>query len=596
MAVELAVAYVSIVPETSKIAPGVRQALTGAEKGAEKSGQSMGSRISAGMGGVLKKSAIGVGVAAGAAVGAGLTKGLGRLNGIEQAESKLTGLGHSAKSVGSIMDNALASVKGTSFGLESAATVAASAVAAGIKPGQDLERTLKLVGDAASIAGTDMSSMGAIFNKVAASNKLQMDSINQLHDAGVPVLQLVAQEMGVTAEEAQKLASDGKISFEIFQNAMESGMGGAALAAGDTVQGAFANMGAAAGRLGATIAGPFFRQAAGGFRGVTDALDAMNGRMGPVMADVEAWLVGTAVPAFQKFTTEGKKAWDAFSGADQARAALASTISALESMGSLVAGLAPAVFDLAGAFAEAAAALGISTWDVLVTVLDASATILNATMVPALEAVASLAENNQGAVTAMVAAWMAFKTVPGIVSKVQPPLQNMARTMDVGTMSVRAMGQDFRRLAPQIGVTGAAMKSMGAHSSTIRNMQNAFIGAGTSTRGFTQAIRVGAAPAMTRLQTGAKNLIGAMGGPWGLAFAAATIAVSSAISGLRKMDTVVEEMRRESEIATEAFTTMFDAIMDGGNRLDVAEQAVGNLTQSMQTMADNGPNLSLIHI
>ena len=35
---------------------------------------------------------------------------------------------------------------------------------------------------------------GAIFNKVAASNKVQMDVINQLHDAGsCPIL---AKQMG----------------------------------------------------------------------------------------------------------------------------------------------------------------------------------------------------------------------------------------------------------------------------------------------------------------------------------------------------------------------------------------------------------------
>lgn len=590
MASELAAVYLSIIPETSKIAPGVHKALSGVDKAADASGKSMGSKITAGLGGVLKKSAIGVGASAGAALGVGLTKGLGRLNGIEQAEAKLRGLGHSAQGVGSIMDNALASVKGTAFGLEEAGTAAAGAVAAGIKPGQELERTLKIMGDTATIAGTNLQDMGTIFNSVAARGKLQGDDMLQLLSRGVPVLQLLGEELGKTSEEVSDMVSKGQVDFETFQSAMERGMSGAALEAGNTVQGAFKNMGAAAGRLGATIAGPFFRQAAGGFRGVTDALDAMNGRMGPVMADVEAWLVGTAVPAFQKFTTEGKKAWEAFSGADQARGALASTISALESMGALVAGLAPAVGDLAGAFAKASAALGVSTWDVLVTILDATASILNVTLVPALEAVASLAQNNQGAVTAMVAAWMAFKTVPGIVSKVQPPLQNMARTMDVGTMSVRAMGQDFRRLAPQIGVAGAAMKTMGQQSSTIRNMQNAFIGAGTATQGFAQAVRVGAAPAMSRLQAGAKNVINAMGGPWGLAFAAATIAVSSAVSGLRQMDKVVEEMRRESQLATEAFTTMFDAIVDGGNRLDVAEQSVAKLTSSMQTMADNGPN------
>ena len=75
----------------------------------------------------------------------------------------MQGLGHSAEEVDKIMENSLASVKGTAYGLDEAATVAASAVAAGVKPGEDLERTLKLVGDAATISGRDMNSMGAIF-------------------------------------------------------------------------------------------------------------------------------------------------------------------------------------------------------------------------------------------------------------------------------------------------------------------------------------------------------------------------------------------------------------------------------------------------
>src|SRR5690606_619525 len=173
-------------------------------------------------------------------------------------EGKLTGLGHSAKTVEKIMGNALSSVKGTAFGLDEASTVAASAVAAGIKPGQDLERVLKLVADAATIAGTDMGSMGAIFNKVAASNKVQMDVINQLHDAGVPALAALASEMGVTAEEASKMASRGEIDFATFSAAMESALGGAALSSGDTFAGAMANVGAALGRVGAGVLGGVF--------------------------------------------------------------------------------------------------------------------------------------------------------------------------------------------------------------------------------------------------------------------------------------------------------------------------------------------------
>ncbi|NKR80219.1 hypothetical protein GS491_23835 [Rhodococcus hoagii] len=77
---------------------------------------------------------VGAGAAAAGVLAASITKGRGRLTAIEQAQAKLSGLGNSTQSVGKIMDNALASVKGTAFGLGDAATVAASAVAAGIKP------------------------------------------------------------------------------------------------------------------------------------------------------------------------------------------------------------------------------------------------------------------------------------------------------------------------------------------------------------------------------------------------------------------------------------------------------------------------------
>src|SRR5699024_7876816 len=181
------------------------------------------------------------------------------------------------------------------------ATVAAAAVAAGVKPGVELERTLKLMGDAATIAGTDMAAMGSIVNKVATADMMQMDVANQLMDAGIPILQLVGQEMGVTAEEAREMASAGEVSFEIFQNAVETGLGGAALELGDTTQGAFRHMGAAAGRLGATLAGPFYDEAAGAFGGITDPLDDLNDSAGPAMESVAAWLQEAGTSATETF-------------------------------------------------------------------------------------------------------------------------------------------------------------------------------------------------------------------------------------------------------------------------------------------------------
>ena len=119
---ELAVGHVSIVADTSRLAPDIKKALGGASRYGSDVGSSIGSKISSGIGKTLKAGVAGVGVAAGGALAGSITKGLGRLTGIETAQAKLKGLGNDAKDVDAIMDNALASVKGTSFGLGEAAT------------------------------------------------------------------------------------------------------------------------------------------------------------------------------------------------------------------------------------------------------------------------------------------------------------------------------------------------------------------------------------------------------------------------------------------------------------------------------------------
>ena len=96
--------------------------------------QSAGKRAGSMLGDALKGAAKGAGIAAGAVLATSLTKGFQRLTAIEDAEAKLKGLGNSAGDTAKIMDNALAAVKGTAFGMDEAATTAASAVAAGLKP------------------------------------------------------------------------------------------------------------------------------------------------------------------------------------------------------------------------------------------------------------------------------------------------------------------------------------------------------------------------------------------------------------------------------------------------------------------------------
>lgn len=290
---EIAKAWVTIIPTAKGMTSGIEAELGGVgDKAGSKAGKGFMGGIGKAAGTAAKIAGGAAALVGGAIAGVALKGGFDRALNIEAAHAKLSGLGHDAQSVTKIMDNASAAVKGTAFGMGDAAGVAASIVASGVKPGQDLQKTLTLVGDAAAIAGTDMGSMGAIFSKVAASNKLQGDTIAQLHDAGIPALQLVADEMGVTAEEASKMASKGEVDFATFQRAMQDGMGGAALKSGETFSGAMANTKAALGRIGETILTPFLGALTNGANGIIPVFDSMNAALKPVMESFGEWLSG----------------------------------------------------------------------------------------------------------------------------------------------------------------------------------------------------------------------------------------------------------------------------------------------------------------
>ncbi|WP_411742647.1 tape measure protein [Rhodococcus sp. IEGM 1366] len=213
----------------------------------------MGSKIASGIGSTLKGGAM----AAGAVAATALTLGMQRVVAIDDAKGKLAGLGHTAEGVTTIMDSALASVKGTAFGMGDAATIAASAVAAGIKPGQELTKYLSLTGDAATIAGSSLEEMGSIFNKVQTSGKAYTDNLNQLSDRGIPIFQWLADEYGVTQDALSKMVKEGKVDAETFNKVIQENIGGAALESGKTLRGSFANMKAALGRAGAAVIEPF---------------------------------------------------------------------------------------------------------------------------------------------------------------------------------------------------------------------------------------------------------------------------------------------------------------------------------------------------
>ncbi|ARC55975.1 hypothetical protein AS850_02665 [Frondihabitans sp. 762G35] len=291
---ESAVAYVSVVPAAKGFGTKLASDIDGQNVGSTVS-RSLSKSFLSTVGGIAKTTTkvLGGGVAAAVAgIGAvAATKGLGRLLDIQDAQAKLKGLGHDATSVKTIMENALASVKGTAFGLGDAATVAASAVASGIKPGQDLTKYLKLTADTAVIAGTSLGDMGAIFNKTSSSGKVYTDTLNQLADRGVPIFTWLQQQYGVSADKLQEMVQKGQVDSATFRAAIEKNIGGAALAAADTNRGAWANVMAALGRVGAMFQSGAVAAGPKLFQAVSAAIDRAGVALQPFAEKVNTYVV-----------------------------------------------------------------------------------------------------------------------------------------------------------------------------------------------------------------------------------------------------------------------------------------------------------------
>lgn len=232
------------------------------------------------------------GIAAAAVGGIALAKGWARLVEIDNAKAKLSALGNSGKQVETIMTNANTAVKGTSFGMGEAATTAANAVAAGIKPGKELTQYLTNTGDAAAIAGVGMDEMGRILNKVQTSNKAYNGELQELSDRGLPVYQWLAKEAGIAENEVADFAASGQVTSKMLQNAIENNIGGAAKKMGEkSFTASLANMWAALGRVGAGFldaggkGGGFFSKMKPIMNNLTTMFDGMQGT-------AERWGVG----------------------------------------------------------------------------------------------------------------------------------------------------------------------------------------------------------------------------------------------------------------------------------------------------------------
>jgi tape measure domain-containing protein len=86
---------------------------------------------------------------------------------------------------------------------------------------EEVQEQLRRLGDIAQGDAQKMDSMIRAFGKIQTRGKATMEELNMVIDAGVPIIQELANGFGVTEEELFKMVSAGKVSFEDFNAAIE---------------------------------------------------------------------------------------------------------------------------------------------------------------------------------------------------------------------------------------------------------------------------------------------------------------------------------------------------------------------------------------
>lgn len=464
---------------------GMERQITGQLSGVDtsKAGRSIGSRLTSAIGTTLKVGAAAVGAAAGTTLGVAFTRGFGRLRALEEADKRLRDMGLSTGNVDKLMKALNDTLTGTPYSLDAGATAMAGFVSAGVKL-EKIPSVMRSVADAAAFGQADLGEVADIFQKVALNGRASTEMLNQLQYRSIPATALLADALGKTGEEFREFVSKGELDAETFFSAWEKGakgfgaenikMAGAAKGAGETVRGAWGNTMAALDRFGARIIEPVYKRLPAIFGAITGKINDVTAAVGPMIdrfvesERVQSFLDGiaTSIESFDLvgwFERVGDRASDMWAKAQPALEAVREFFAgdlfgqiksdSVDSLGSTFERLSaaaveawPAVKQIAASLAEASAVVGVSTWQLLLATLEVVAVLADTVLVPALQKLAGWMEDNQTAVTLLVAAFSGWKVA------------KLAR--DVVSFGSKAAGQ-FSKIRSAASKVGGVVSTAG---------------------------------------------------------------------------------------------------------------------------------------
>lgn len=173
---------------------------------------------------------------------------------IEQAKFQFAGLG---MDIEASMASANEAVKGTAYGLDSAARAASQFGASGMRAGEEMTSALRSIAGVAAMTGSSYDEISNIFTGIAGAGRVYTQDLMQLQGRGLNAAADIARymrevrgETDMTEQSVRDMVTKGNVDFNLFASAMDWAFGEHATAANQTFTGALSNMNAALSRIG----------------------------------------------------------------------------------------------------------------------------------------------------------------------------------------------------------------------------------------------------------------------------------------------------------------------------------------------------------
>ena len=136
---------------------------------------------------------------------------------LERLETSFISLTGSAGNAAAMMQNLNEFTARTPFQIEQVATAARQLMASGSGIGE-VNTQLQFLGDIAATSGSSIEEIAAIFSKVNAKGKVELESLNQLAERGIPIFKALSDATGLPAD---KLGA-GRVTVEQFNDTLKS--------------------------------------------------------------------------------------------------------------------------------------------------------------------------------------------------------------------------------------------------------------------------------------------------------------------------------------------------------------------------------------